>query len=231
MDKSFSAGVIEAKRQRDTLSRQIRSLYALNYRAHQEQQGTRGSDWRPSKYWERGERNPQTGEQETVWRRIARFVLEHRLEPVRFMERQFRYWKPGSCPLPNQLVGPAALTRYQQGQAEDAEEYSLASLRRQLEAQLLHFQTRANFYFDCGQRTSQQCWRLALEEPGALTPLFRYALAVSERLNDLTARWEMDAVLQYLRAQEHYREAWAALLPAEFDQLAGQRYRQLLAAL
>lgn len=193
-------------------------------RAHERQTGLVSKYIPPAKY--DGGRTPhsQLRYNKPIWPEIAAFVLANRLEPRAFVERQFRFHDRPSLLNPDQMLGKAALARYERGEKQTAAEIKLAFTiqKRRLLAEWHNWQELA-------QVEELEALRMALvDESAALSALFRYCVAKRERMADLARLFYLDAVVQYLRHADHYDKLWGDWLPEDFRPRAEKFYRRIL---
>lgn len=209
----------------DELANLLRAAYTMERRAFESQRLGRESHYTPSRYWEGGSDGVRRG-RKNIWREIARQVIRHRLDPVKFVAVQFR--QRSIAPQPNMLLGKASLTRYQEWM-EQQQPQMVQQLRVALQSELAALEAAA----EKEQRRSphwrrEECLRVALLDPRVdVSPLFRYAFASRVGWGQLVQSLHAAAVWQYLAFPEAYDIAWRDVLPAGWSAVADRHRRRL----
>lgn len=106
---------------------------------------------------------------DSIWDQIAAFITENELDGPMFVEAQFRAVRP--FPMPNNLIGPNALARYQRILPDPDGE-----ARKRFDYEVSHLETYMKL---------MDVRRILEEEPSTLSPLFRYCVAHQFQLWDL----------------------------------------------
>lgn len=155
---------------------------------------------------------------ESVWLRLAKFFLEHRIDPPAYIRIQFEEADNREyAPNPDQLVSPKSLYRWKKAVSNKEREIKLA-LESQIElasGNIIMLQAYAD-------KTVEDASALTLLNIGLeLSALFRYCLALSiggKRFRQIARRFEVGACLQFERFREFYLRHWAKVLPAGFKE-------------
>ena len=157
----------------------------------------------------------------TCWFKIMSFARENELDPETLIRSVFQTWQRVFAPMPNQFYNDQALLAYR------------VTLRTQ------HDQVRQAFrsqQFAC----SRELWELTDTQPEAslssrqrsvllsrtvaMSALFRYCLACTQKYVDIADKYYEAAVRQYVPCADCYDEIWGELIPAEFRATAKENY-------
>lgn len=172
------------------------------------------SDYLPGPKWDGGERNGVR--HKSVWPVVARFFLEHELDPVRCIVSRFqKSLLQAHALLPNSLASSKFLPFYKEIQQAELEaiKHSLATQRAVFMQQLV----------GCRPLVGEEgpvLWRHVLSDTSnELSPLFRFCIASSEetdpQLQKIASRFEPQARTQYARSPAAYNKFWSDILPSE----------------
>jgi hypothetical protein len=205
----------------EALAKYIRALWVAEY--HDFELRTKGiaTDWgtHHMSKWDGGE----TSDGKTctaVWPRIARFCIEHNLEPD-LLIRAVYYRKVDFPPHPNQAHGAKALEVYRA--------YTAPATRMEIKTELIHkFESQKQralsdvfskkHYYKLDELSA---WQSAISTSApVLTPLFRYCVAKNQGWDDLANEYQARAAKQYRRFAEIYDEVWGEWIPAELKSMA-----------
>lgn len=149
-----------------------------------------------------------------VWLRIAKFMLRNGLNPVACIEARFReIAKTANRIRPDQIALPSKLELYHKVCQVD-EKHLAQQLRT--EQQLCCAEIEMSWLFDMHGR---EAWEyVLLNDNLELSPLFRYCLASSEKLQSVMDRYCQEAVAQYLMSPAGYDSTWTRWLPSDFQE-------------
>jgi len=203
------------------MARIIRAIYILERRRKEEALTGLPSHYRSHVMWDGGEHRGRT--YSSVWLKIARFVLEHRLEPVLLIEAQFR--KPSKIVLePTGILSSDALFVYQEfTQYLDAHEPISFNHQKQVCRN-----AAADLYAATNWTDDEIMGSVLFDESLAMTPLFRYCMAKSLKIERVYTDYLHKAVLQYIPRKQLYDNVWGNFIPARFAQKAEQVYWDLV---
>ena len=209
------------------LATYVREVYLFERRAFEEQLAGIPSSYRSSSYWDGGV--TATGKRSTIWERVAKFIIDKKLPVDTFIRRQFQYADGPYVIKPNQLYNAAAMDRYLRGRSSDHQEILLAwrSQHSALAVALVACQDMAAMENEELSKTSLQATVL-LNEDVALSALFRYCLAKSEGLTEISRLYRDAAALQYMRHRKDYDQIWKNWIPNKFKARAAAVYQQIL---
>ncbi len=154
---------------------------------------------------------------QSVWKKMARWLIDHQVSPSRFIEAQFR-GRAGAPPEPNTLCSDAALNRFYAFEGEEVPE-----LKRLLSAQKDTLFTQVCKKAGLRQQgwTDAQVYSEVLQNNLIpLSALFRYAVAVQQGCPEVADLYRTEAAIQYLSAPRAYDQVWGKLVPPEVAALA-----------
>lgn len=147
-----------------------------------------------------------------VWPRIAARAVAAGFDPIELVDALFAGWTQESTPPPNYLTTEENFRRA--ATARQIRRRRVADALRTEEAVFLADRWRANQSIPDPVAAT----RFALNDVGsALSPLFRYAVAVLKDLPDVADRWRAAAWAQLARDPDSYLEFWAGIIPTEFQ--------------
>ena len=169
-----------------------------------------------------------------LWLALARFMIEKRLDPERFVRCQFAMLPDiADPPRPEALKAAATMRNYEIGQQRIVREVATA-----YRLQLQYFQAKAlNSRADHPEITDEDGWIRALCDPDTpLSELFRYCVAYDVAGRKTTVKRSnfagiaeslaLPAALRYIYDRAAYREVWKHFIPAHFDEFATDVYRR-----
>ncbi len=149
-----------------------------------------------------------------VWEKIARFVIEKRISPNRFIEAQFR-GRSAAPPEPGTLCSEFALRVY--AGYEAAEIPTLQRLFRHQKEQLF----LETIKFRPLHWPDAQMYSAILQNTQVgMSALFRYCVAVQKGVNEVVDLFRTTASIQYLASPTAYDQVWGELIPEEMRALA-----------
>jgi len=148
--------------------------------------------------------NPPDHKYGKYWRNAAILCIQHRINPLEFVEIQFQYVRP--YPELTQLASSGAVERYRRY----ANDYA-ATFLSEFNIQLQTFERMVALGMEP---------KLALlDEEQQFDPLFIYAVAVAASLGDLVEVYEERALARYLTSV-HYAQVYRDTIPDKFKQKA-----------
>ena len=202
---------------RKKIANRLRAAFIREYRRHQ--RAVTGKD---SKYgskampkWDGG-RDDDGFFHTDVWLDIASHLTEMQcLSPERFVQAQFvidpRVDKKSRPPQPPMLLSEAAWNRFVEFN-EDAENRLKNELKSECLVFQAHCQTVSTWFPNYEQK---DLWRFVLKDLEVpLSALFRFCVAVSEDLGDVTDQFHELALQEYLQDSQGYDCAWGVYIPA-----------------
>lgn len=203
------------------LANRIRDLYTLRRRALHEAREHRPSSWKPSPHWDGG--HTPHGNRKNIWVKIAKFCLRNGLEPEDYIYYVFSTLKPEQVPQPNHLLSERLRQQYIDNHCR--EEERLEHIRLAFTEQKLNLMSRLDEWTQVAleeKTISKRDIQLAIlgDDGLGLTALFRFCLAIQEKLDDVAQYYFEPAVLQYLRFRKEYQEVWGDFLPTWLDDAA-----------
>lgn len=182
----------------DRLAKIVRSIYILLRTAQS------GSAYEPGAKWDGG--TDRFGRNYTpVWPRLARFFVEHQLEPLAYIRAQFWQAKKGRIPLPNALMSADAVATYElyrrqiAGDVAQQLQWELGSVR----SEMLPVMQGLGW---SQERTLR--WALTNERTVKASVLTRYCLAVEYGLVDIAESYHDGALFQYAFQKNAYDASW-----------------------
>ncbi len=159
-------------------------------------------------------------EHQSLWRRAAVFVIQHRLNPGRFVRAQFaiRLSKPIE---PTQLLNVRAVELYEaQEQIDSSEIARLFHMQKEqalVEMDKLKPCRASRGWTDVDIRRS-----VIGNGMIPLSALFRYCIARKEGDDDLADAFYAEALIQFLSQPDDYERIWIGWLPNEIRMHARQ---------
>lgn len=205
-------------------SQRIRSIYC-DQRRMWEQRHLGSSDFggRHMARWDGG-RDAHGRVHQPVWPRLAAFIRKNNLPPAEYIAFLFSLRKVHPL-LPDQMMSAASLQQYQERQVSpsNSAENLDAALKMQIlkaRAELVHRMRNDGVRKKLGWSQKDILTSVLTDDSLPLSALFRYCLAVSERLPDVAARLRGAAEGQYMRNPDAYDRAWRRWLPSMFGAIA-----------
>jgi hypothetical protein len=163
----------------------------------------------PGPKWD-GTAFPDCYSQESVWPKIARFVLEKSLDPYICIWSRFQLQVSKNIPrppMPNQI----ALDKYSDMYDEAVEARGDAIMHQfEFEKSYLVTEMRLLGRSDPKMENREVFETVLLDETIPVSPLLRYCIATQEDFSDIGAWFFASACKQYQRFPELYDEHWAA---------------------
>lgn len=147
------------------------------------------------------------------WLKVARVALGLGVDPVAYVRAQFQMFRASGPPRPNQLVSQRtqSLIAAEVGHVSEQIRLALTTQVSLLRTLLVVALAQA------GGRPKELVWAEVLLTPDSrLTPLFRYCIAASESLADVSSHYREAALAEYRRWPALYDLHWARCLPPGF---------------
>lgn len=150
-----------------------------------------------------------------VWPIIAKFCLDHDLEPEQLIKAMF-YKTVLTAPLPNMAHGNYALDKYRQ--------YTLPTTNLEIKTKAItEFETQksraystVNSLVKYNGVDEQTAWKMVIADSKLpLTPLFRYCISKNQDWPILYEKYKDPAIRQYKRNSEIYNEVWKEWIPMD----------------
>ena len=165
----------------------------------------------------------------SVWHKLALALRAKDIHPETYIQILFslRTHEDRRVPEPMQLLTPECMEIWERHKDKVAEDIGMAlRIQRRLAEQEFD-------YFKSGQVSSEICWERVLSERGIeLSALFRYCLAFhlgGKRFTPIATSYEAEAMMQFERHRDLYRQIWGNFLPMDFAERSRQMYPELLA--
>lgn len=160
----------------------------------------------------------------SIWERIARFIIEKRVSPIRYIEAQFRS-VVGTPPEPGSLCSEFAYRRYE---GHNQAEVSVLSRLFKFQKEKLALES-VKF---CALRTMgwtdrDVCSAVLQNTQVEMSALFRYCEAVRVGLDDVAEEFQTAASIQYLASPEAYDEVWGDYIPVHLKGVARMTPEQI----
>lgn len=200
----------------EMLASHVRDMYIMERRAWTEARTGITDEYMPGPFWDGGKKQRDGTMTKPVWPGIALFLIENDIgNYATFVHAQFAARnRKGHPPTPLQLKGNVAIQNWKK-YAHGPEEH-IKMIQRAFERQKQV--ARANI-----ARETQNTPNLSrveiqeyvlLSETLELTALFRYCLAISEKLVDVARRYHQAALVQYVLDRRSYDQIWQDWIPA-----------------
>ena len=176
----------------------------------------------PSSKWD-GRHFPDYYDKGSVWPKIARFMLEHRLDPHICMWARFQHQKSMNVrrpPFPNQVGVTKYLSMY-----EEATEEASGAIKQQLEFEKSYLATEMKMLGRDDPQMSRRdiCETVLLDDTLPVTPLLRYCIADQEGFDKVKEWLYKPACRQYRRFPDLYDRHWASVnLPEQITKKVGK---------
>jgi hypothetical protein len=207
------------------LAAQVRRLYIMERRRYEQMTTGRASNYSPGPWWDGGETRRGT-RRESIWPRVASFILRNHLDPATFISRQFITGKSvNPAPMPNQLLTKRAIENYEL-HGKDSQrllEVSFETQKQALQQAILGVQQMAPT-----MHTEDVQAHVLLNGQYNLSPLFRYCLALAEGHPTIAKRYCENAILQYMQQPGDYDVVWGKWIPRLFKQRAPEVFAQII---
>jgi len=207
----------ETREIRSALTRRIREIYVTHCRRYiEERTGV------PSRYGERAMPKWDGGvaadgkKYTSVWMRLARFVVEHQVDPATLIRATFTAWieetDSQNPPTPLMVMRESSLQRARtlRGDLE-------ADAQRQLAIQRESFRIGVIVTADRYSITADQATgRILRDTSRELSALFRYCMAVAKGYPDIAELYREDAFRHYAFNADAYDSVWGDVVPDDF---------------
>lgn len=208
---------VDPEQVRREVANEVRSAYIMERSAHICAQRKVSRPYVPGKQWDGGV--TKTGKRcESVWPRIADVVLRNGLDPLMHVRAQFQHYAP-KAPMPTHCQSAASVERTKRLMRTET-----ACLRVAFASQMETYMTAVMEIQDLHDWTKTVSWLHVLrDESLPLSALFRLCQAVSLRkkiARPTIRRYQVGAMLQYLRNAKGYDEVWGDKIPPRFRKAA-----------
>lgn len=204
----------------------IRTQYIVYRRIYEQQVlNCKESYYVPGPHWDGG-RDRSGRICKNIWIEIAKFVLANKLDPDRLVQIVFATTPSGKSPMPNQLLGPAALDRYFRAEAEHKDGLE-ETLQVALGTQKELYKHSVQDLLESGWDAVKAKQDVLLDETIMLSMLFRYCMAYRLGFKNICERYEIGAEQQYNTAVETYNQIWKQLIPETLRRAATDKQNLL----
>lgn len=205
----------------DELSALVRSLYCAAYRNMSPASADYGSTRIPR--WDGGTDDADGRTYQPVWPKVARFILDHGLDPAAYIHVQFMHRRGLRPPAPTTLYSAAALARYEAQRELEVPNILVDWDRQKRSLDMRVAELRRNY-------PQAEDWRritTALHDQQQVTAssLFRYCAAVRCGLQAVAAYYFKAALAQYVVQARQYDAAIGDAIPSELRQEAAATMR------
>lgn len=148
-------------------------------------------------HWDKSDSN------KSIWNTVARRLKNKNITNVeRFVRAQFSC-RTNKKIYPTHLLASSAFENY-----EEFDQFADRELEFQLRNDISKF--KEDF------KTKKDCKSVLLDLENEISPLFRFIVALSENIPDLSNKFKEAARLQFLLDPIGYLRVWGKLLPAEY---------------
>jgi hypothetical protein len=218
------------------IANEIREQYITRRREYETAQQGSESKYLPSAHWDGGQ-NRQGHTRSNIWKRIAALCIEHGVDHYQYVQQVFMNPVHKRAPQPNWLLGERMLNEYKSDSRPVGKAVRAAYIARAFEEERARLEERLFEWDDIishdkdREYTELEIQRAILGDDNlALTPLFRFCLAIQKRQDDIAEYFYGMAILQYLRYPEAYRRVWGDMIPGWFHKAADSCRRMLIAS-
>ena len=167
----------------------------------------------PHPKWDGGE-DANGHQHKPYWPKMARFMLEHELDPEYCIHMQFGDRKrTDDPPFPSHITSVNWLDRYQ----VESPEVLISEVKDALQTEKAHCMWAIALIEDDDDAQGPELWREVLfDDTIPMSPLFRYCVAYRDKLHDVANEYEQSAMVQYSLARKAYEEGWKGWIPEDF---------------
>lgn len=203
----------------DDLSEAIKAIYTECFRRREF--ALRGSsDWTPGPWWNggvvRGTRRPN------MWKRVAKFMLDNELPLLPFIRFAVFDFNKRALPKPTLLASKVVAEKYRI--VTKASESNMRQVQVEFDMQQQALRLALSWYDEaegCGfefEDDAEIKRRVLLDASTSMSALFRYCLAVAERLDGIVEHFYSAALIQYATTPKVYDIVWKEWIPAAFKE-------------
>jgi hypothetical protein len=218
-----------ARSERDHLTRlatEVRRVYFDNLRRfHLRVNGTdrySGVNDNTIKGWDGG-RDHRGVVHQSKWEAIVRFATKHRVDPVSLVNAVFDCAIGRDPPKPNQIISAKALESL-----ENARINMIADLKLRYAGYAEEAEQAFLFWRKNRRVSEEQVWREVIASSElSLTPIFRFCLASSLKLDQAATFWRNEAIQEYVRAPDAYNKVLGNAVPSDFREESERLLRLL----
>lgn len=167
--------------------------------------------------WDGG-RDARGVNHKSIWEAIAKFALQHQVDPVELVRATFEMCNHNEAPLPNMVKSQKALEALKYVQENNVDEVKRRFSCYAVEAKRTFFLWRMGR--DIGDK---EVWKEVVTSPQvSFSALFRFLLANDVKLEQAAEYWKNQALQEYIRAPNLYNEALGDNIPASFREEAAR---------
>lgn len=196
----------------DPESERLRSAWVASVRRYHERRTGEECVYQSKPFWDGGFCKSSGRTYKPYWPTVVARVREMGIDPVALVEALFSFWVGTSAPKPPDIVSGDNLARYRSNEA--------TASRRVFAAIKTEEAVYRSALWAAGLSIPDPkgAVRHVLNDTGrALSPLFRYCVAVMSGVPDVAARWRIAAVHQYKKLPAAYHRSWREILPADLS--------------
>ncbi len=200
---------------RDRMEQLVRSVYI----AQRREAGDRGYGEREMARWDGGEDSFGVNHQR-IWPRIVAHIARIGANPIQYIVAQFHKVRRDRLPLPNQLLGDAAVDRW-----SVYVRLAVTDLRQQLKWEMDSVNGKVLTLQNGLKWPRERAIRYALYNVREVqaTALLRYCLAVDFGVADIAEHYHEQALAEYAFQKQAYDESWQTCIPPTLKE-EGQRF-------
>lgn len=217
------------------IAKEVRTQYIRRRRAHETTASNIASMYEPSVHWDGGV--SRCGHRRSsIWESVAKFCIKHKLDHFDYVQQIFINPPSRRSPQPNHLLSQRVLRQYREASCAKSIAAKVAYINTAFEAERCRLHERLSEWADIINHdesrdyTEYEIQRAILGDDNlALTPLFRFCLAIQQQQDDIAEYYYAGAILQYLRFAPAYRIVWGPLIPSWFRKKARRCQRALTA--
>ncbi len=205
------------------LSRVVRAVYVRCRSLAESMRRAVKFDYRPPRSYDQGSGGGERKVQAPVWLRLARWLVGHKLEPLRYVHYHLLQPDLERMPEPADLMSATARERFLAQRRQ-----RLGDVRRALPAERTAFFEAVSLAELMTGKQGTEIWGDVLtDDTVSLSPLFRYCLAKSVggvSFERIAAYYRSSALAQFSQYPAAYARYWEAVLPAGFARSARRDY-------
>jgi len=205
-----------AERYLEQISKQCRDAYIRERTEHEIRKNPKLKSrkppykYKPAPKWDGG-LDDSGYEHSPYWPKLAKFVIEHGLDPYTVMRKRFERVRGQMPPWPNQIAQAAYLDLYK-GDREIISEEDVR-LKFDLDRKYAQVGMTSTRYNRPGL-TKPQIWlAILLDELLEISPLMRYCIADEMNIEQAKKIFYARALRQYMLAPKAYDAAWGTTIP------------------
>jgi hypothetical protein len=159
----------------------------------------------------------------SMWESIAKFSIQHDVNPVELVRASFEMCQHNEAPLPNMIKSQKALEALKYVQEFNVEEMKNRFACYASEAEMTFLLWRKTRKVD-----DEQVWKEVVSSPElSFSALFRFVLASNLKLKMASDYWRQQATQEYISAPNLYDEVLGSTIPVDFRE-ESMRVRRLI---